>query len=254
MVGYEFLAGEHRRVVDHFIEDAVGVLAQDMPLLQRNELEVKLRFYVETQMAPSLLAVTAVLLKSSPDALQKDLPEWTGGLPPCFPQRRRSSSRPAGWWTHSPIPCWSRTWIAAGPIPGCADVPSPAIEHGGHGWKGRDVVAPGNALPTGAICAGKRNRSLAAVPSVGGLGGLFVVLCRVEHCRYQHPHVQLLRLRALGRLYRPADDGGDGFLAPWLTPRRRRVPGLSVCRSARWCWRPRRRRARIVCPLPGGPG
>ena len=76
MVGYEFLAGEHRRVVDHFIEDAVGVLAQDMTILQRNELEVKLRFYVETQMVPGLLAVTAVLLEASSDALQKDLPEW----------------------------------------------------------------------------------------------------------------------------------------------------------------------------------
>ena len=36
MVGYEFLAGEHRGVVDHFIEDAVGVLAQDMTLIERN--------------------------------------------------------------------------------------------------------------------------------------------------------------------------------------------------------------------------
>ena len=54
----------------------MSVLAQDMTLLQRNELEVKLRFYVETQMAPSLLAVTAVLLEASPDTLQKYLPEW----------------------------------------------------------------------------------------------------------------------------------------------------------------------------------
>ena len=76
MVADEFLAGEHRRVVDNFIEDAVGVLAQDMTLLERNELEVNLRFYVETQLVPGLLAVNALLLKASPEALQKDLPEW----------------------------------------------------------------------------------------------------------------------------------------------------------------------------------
>ncbi len=76
MVGYECLAGEHRRVVDHFIEDAVAVLARGMTLLQRNELEVNLRFFVETQLVPGLLAVNALLLKASPQALQKDLPEW----------------------------------------------------------------------------------------------------------------------------------------------------------------------------------
>ncbi len=53
---------------------------------------------------------------------------------------------------------------------------------------------------------------VAAVPSVGGFGRLFVLLRRAEHSRYQHPHVQLLSLPALGRQYRPADEGGDGFI------------------------------------------
>ena len=65
MVGEEFLAGEHSMVVDNFIEDAVSVLAQDLTLLERNELEVKLRFYVETQLVPGLLAVNALLLEVS---------------------------------------------------------------------------------------------------------------------------------------------------------------------------------------------
>ena len=76
MVGEEFLAGEHSMVVDNFIEDAVSVLAQDLTLLERNELEVKLRFYVETQLVPGLLAVNALLLEVSSEALENDLPEW----------------------------------------------------------------------------------------------------------------------------------------------------------------------------------
>ena len=76
MASYKFLAGEHRRVVDNFIEDAVAVLARGMTLFQRNELEVNLRFFVETQMVPGLLAVNALLLKASPEELAKDLPDW----------------------------------------------------------------------------------------------------------------------------------------------------------------------------------
>ena len=63
MASYKFLAGEHQRVVGNFIEDAVAVLARGMTLLQRNELEVNLRFFVEAQMVPGLLAVNALLLK-----------------------------------------------------------------------------------------------------------------------------------------------------------------------------------------------
>ena len=72
----EFLAGEHRRVVDNFIKDAIDVLAKDLGMVERNELEVNLRFYVETQLVPGLLAVNALMLQASSEALEHDLPEW----------------------------------------------------------------------------------------------------------------------------------------------------------------------------------
>ena len=76
MVGEGFLAGEHRRVVDRFIEDAADVLAEGLSVAERNQFEIRLRFQVESQLVPSLLAVNALLLGSSSGALEKDLPEW----------------------------------------------------------------------------------------------------------------------------------------------------------------------------------
>ena len=76
MIADEFLAAEHRRLVDEFIRDTADMLAEGLSVAERNGLEVNLRFYVDTQLLPGLLAVTAVLLEASPDALQKDLPEW----------------------------------------------------------------------------------------------------------------------------------------------------------------------------------
>ena len=76
MITDEFLAAEHRRVVDNFIQDAIDVLEKDLGMVERNELEVNLRFCVETQLVPGLLAVNALLLQASPKALQKDIPEW----------------------------------------------------------------------------------------------------------------------------------------------------------------------------------
>ena len=76
MVGEGFLAGEHRRVVDRFIEDAADVLAEGLSVAERNELEVNIRFYVETQLVPGLLAVNALLLGVSPETMERDLPEW----------------------------------------------------------------------------------------------------------------------------------------------------------------------------------
>ena len=76
MVGNEFLAGEHRRVVDGFIAAAAGVLSEGLGVVERNGLEINLRFYVETQLAPGLLAVNALLPGASPGALERDLPEW----------------------------------------------------------------------------------------------------------------------------------------------------------------------------------
>ena len=53
MTGDEFLIGEHRRVVDRFIEDAAGMLSEGLSLAERNELEINLRFYVETSWCPA---------------------------------------------------------------------------------------------------------------------------------------------------------------------------------------------------------
>ena len=76
MAGGEFLAGERRRVVDRFIEDAAAVLTEGWSVAERNQLGVNLRFCVETQLVPGLLAVNALLPGASPEALQRDLPEW----------------------------------------------------------------------------------------------------------------------------------------------------------------------------------
>ena len=91
MADDEFPAFERRRVVDGFIASAAGVLSEGLGVVERNGLEINLRFYVETQLAPGLLAVNALLLDASPGALERDLPEWIerastvlpadGGLP-----------------------------------------------------------------------------------------------------------------------------------------------------------------------------
>ena len=76
MVTNELLAGEHRRIVDRFVEDAANLLSEGLEVAERNQLEVDLRFYVETQLVPGLLAVHAVLLGAPLDALNTDPPEW----------------------------------------------------------------------------------------------------------------------------------------------------------------------------------
>ena len=76
MIADEFLAGEHRRVVERFIQDTADMLAEGLGVAERNELEVNLRFYIETQLVPGLLAVNALMLQASPEALEYDLPEW----------------------------------------------------------------------------------------------------------------------------------------------------------------------------------
>ena len=86
MVGEGFLAGEHRRVVDRFIEGAADVLAEGLSIAERNQHEINLRFQVETQLVPGLLAVNALLLGSSPGALEKDLPEWIERVSTLLPE------------------------------------------------------------------------------------------------------------------------------------------------------------------------
>ena len=63
-------------MVDRFSEGDAYVLADHLGVAERNELEVNLRFYVETQLVPDLLAVNALLLGASPEALEKGLTEW----------------------------------------------------------------------------------------------------------------------------------------------------------------------------------
>ena len=92
----EFLAGERRRVVDGFIAAAAGVLSEGLGVVERNGLEINLRFYVETQLAPGLLAVNALLLGASPGALERDLPEWI---------ERASTVLPACGWPRSRATC-----------------------------------------------------------------------------------------------------------------------------------------------------
>ena len=71
----EFLVNEHRRVVDNFIEDATNVLSGGLSVAERNELGVKLRFYVETQLVPGILAVNALHLEASAEMLNRNIPE-----------------------------------------------------------------------------------------------------------------------------------------------------------------------------------
>ena len=46
-------------IVDKFIEDAANALAQNLTLLERNELEVNLSLHVEAQLVLCLLPVSA---------------------------------------------------------------------------------------------------------------------------------------------------------------------------------------------------
>ena len=139
------LAGEHRMVVDRFIEDAAGVLSEGLGIVERNELEVNLRFYVETQLVPGLLTVNALLLEASSEALERDLPEWIeraargGGVP----HRGRTGRR-------SPLvlPAGGEPGAVPRPVLGRGGVPGPPPEHGALGGEGQDFRAPG---PGGAL-------------------------------------------------------------------------------------------------------
>ena len=77
--------GEGRRIVDTFIEDAADALAQSLTFPERNELEVNLRFHIETQLVPDLLAVSALLLQTRADSLDRVFPEWIELIPMVLP-------------------------------------------------------------------------------------------------------------------------------------------------------------------------
>lgn len=72
----DFLAAEHRRNVDGFIDAVVSIMPCDLGIEGRNELGVKLRFHVENGLVPGLLAVVASLLEAGPEVLDSGLPSW----------------------------------------------------------------------------------------------------------------------------------------------------------------------------------
>ena len=71
----DFLARQHRRVVDEFISAVLDDWACDMGDLERNVLGVVIRQEVETRLVPGLLAVDALLLGADAGMLGR-LPEW----------------------------------------------------------------------------------------------------------------------------------------------------------------------------------
>ena len=71
--------------MDTFIENAAEALAQSLTFPERNELEVNLCFHVETQLVPDILAVSALLLQTGADSLDRVFPEWIELIPMVLP-------------------------------------------------------------------------------------------------------------------------------------------------------------------------
>ena len=71
----DYLARQHRRVVDEFICAVVEEWAGDMGQVERNVLGVALRGEIETRLVPELLAVHALLLGADAEILGR-IPEW----------------------------------------------------------------------------------------------------------------------------------------------------------------------------------
>ena len=71
----DYLARQHRRVVDEFICAVVEEWAGDMGQVERNVLGVALRGEIETRLVPELLALHALLLGVDSETLGR-LPAW----------------------------------------------------------------------------------------------------------------------------------------------------------------------------------
>ena len=71
----DYLARNHRRVVDQFICAVVEEWAGDMGQVERNVLGVALRGEIESRLVPELLALHALLLGADADILGS-IPEW----------------------------------------------------------------------------------------------------------------------------------------------------------------------------------
>ena len=71
----DYLARNHRRVVDESIRAVLDEVACDMGDLERNVLGVVIRQEIETRLVPALLAVDALLLGADAEMLAR-LPAW----------------------------------------------------------------------------------------------------------------------------------------------------------------------------------
>ena len=80
----DYLARNHRRVVDQFICAVVEEWAGDMGQVERNVLGVALRGEIETRLVPGLLAVDALLLEANSETLGR-IPEWLDRVSTALP-------------------------------------------------------------------------------------------------------------------------------------------------------------------------
>lgn len=81
----EYLARQHRRVVDEFILAVVEEWAGNQSILEQNLLGSLLRSELEDRLVPALLAVDALLMKADAQVLGKDLPEWLNQVSTVLP-------------------------------------------------------------------------------------------------------------------------------------------------------------------------
>ena len=71
-----FLAGEHRKLIDGLVEAVLSQLPAEAGIEEWNALGIAVRFHAESVLVPGLLAVTALLLRAGPEALNRELPQW----------------------------------------------------------------------------------------------------------------------------------------------------------------------------------
>ena len=84
METWDFLARQHRRVVDEFIESVLDEWTCGMGQVERNVLGVALRGEIETRLVPELLAVHALLLGADAEILGR-IPEWLDRVSTALP-------------------------------------------------------------------------------------------------------------------------------------------------------------------------
>ena len=118
-----YLAGMHRNLVSDFIEAGVDQWAWESGPLEQNLLAGVLRSELESQLAPGLNSVLALLMEADAQMLGLGLPEWLDLTSSVSPRRRGSCRKWAGGWTRLGLCCWSR---ALGCCPGSRWRPGPS--------------------------------------------------------------------------------------------------------------------------------